>query len=277
MCHVVGRPDRSVVEHWSVELEVEINQSACCSDTSRGAGVVVVVPAATCWRRLPPERPRAAADDLGLAPLPEHLPLRLRGVHVALGERRRVPVGVVAHRVEHLAPAPPPHVRPLPRRHDGAVGRHELELSAGAGVPVVVVSGSQLQPQHRHVVAAAVADGGATADHQSRELGREGTPAVVHLVPAVVGGPGGSVPDGGVHGHGLGRVVPRHGGRAGYLADGHAVHVEDDGAGGPEDGEAVRRRRRVEGHQVPLLAPAVRAAVAVHVGLETPLVAPPVA
>jgi hypothetical protein len=214
----------------------------------------------------------AGPHHLGLAPLPELL--ALLHVDVALGERRRVPVGVVAHRVEHLPLPPPPHLHPLPRRHDGVLRRHQLEL--GARAPVVLVRAQLLELQRRWVVAPG-GGGRAAAEHEVGEVGREGPALVVDLVAAVVGGPGGAVPDGGVERHGLGRVVAAHGAGAGHLADRHAVHVEDDHAGGPEDGEAVRLQGRVEGHQVPLLAATVGAAVAVHVRLQPPLVPPPVA
>lgn len=104
---------------------------------------------------------------------------------------------------------------------------------AGAGV--------RREPQPQHAVDVVHGGGQAPAKHEVGELGREGPAPVVDLVAAIVGGLGGVVPDVGVDGHGLGRVVGAHGAEARHLVDRHAVGVEDDGAGGPEDGEAATR------------------------------------
>jgi hypothetical protein len=63
----------------------------------------------------------------------------------------------------------------------------------------------------------------AGAEEQPREARDEGAVAVVGLVPAVVGGPGGGVPDGAVHPHRPPRerlAPPR------VPPDRHVVHVE---------------------------------------------------
>ena len=191
----------------------------------------------------------AVDDTLGLAPCVEVVLLRL----VALREDDAG--AVVAHRVVARAvrqvPRPePPHGAALRRCHRGHLRRHQAH-----GGAVVVVS--------------------TTGDDEVGEDGGEGRVGVVDLVPAAVGGPGGAVPDGGVDGHGLGGVVA--GGAANELADGDGVDVEDDGGGGPGEGVRVRGGGGVEGEEVALLAAAPGAAVAVHVGLDVPCVASPVA
>lgn len=185
-----------------------------------------------------------------------------RAVGVALGEDGAVvAVHVVAHRVEEVPAAEAAHGGALGGGHDGAVRRHRGHLALGG----------------REVVAAAAAGDGAAAQDERREVGGEGREGVVDLVPPALGSPGGAVPDGGVHGHGLGREVAAHGRHADHLADGRPVHVEEDGRGGPGHGVGVRPEGGVKGEEVPLLAPAGGAAVAVDVGLDAPLVAPPVA
>ena len=183
-----------------------------------------------------------------------------RVVGVALGEDGAVvAVHVVAHRVEEVPPAEAPHGGALGGGHDGAVRRHRGDLALGV---VVVVGGG---------------DGAAAAEDERGEVGGEGREGVVDLVASALGGPGGAVPDGGVHGHGLGREVAAHGRNADHLADGRPVDVEEDGRGGPGDGVGVRPEGGVEGEEVPLLAAAGGAAVAVDVGLHAPLVATAVA
>jgi hypothetical protein len=197
----------------------------------------------------------ARRHALGLAPPVEVIAFGAVGV-VALGEDGAVvPVPVVADGVEEVPPPEPPHGGALGRGHHRELRRH-----------------------HRHrAPRAAAGGGGAAAEDELREVGGEGRVGVVDLVPAPLGGPGGAVPDGGVHGHGLGGEVAAHGRHADDLADGRPVHVEDDGGGGPGDGVGVRAESGVEGEEVALLAAAGGAAVAVDVGLDAPLVAPPVA
>lgn len=124
----------------------------------------------------------------------------------------RVPYIIIAIRIIHVFFSGPFHCAPGFRSDGGVVGSDQSGDGVGA------VGGQDL--------IGGVDD--AAMKNKVGELSDKGLVFVVDFLFAAVGGPGRSVPNGAVHGHGLRRVVPSHPCIPHYLSNWDIVHVESE-------------------------------------------------